>query len=374
MRSELLAMLDALKQETSGQQLLMDDLKRFPSPTVGRLWLLSIGKAAESMVSAVLDTMGTQVERILMVAPQQARELDDPRLEVLIGEHPLPADGSFAAGNRVLEWAEAARRDGCSVMVLLSGGASSLCEWPSPGHTREELEVLHRQFVASGMPIEAVNRRRGEVSCIKAGGLAQTFGPALHDVRVLVDVPTGDPRVVGSGPCTSTTYEGSFRGVGGPEDLLRMAALHLKNLGWEPMDLCSPRTWNMAELIDAMVTSIRSHKAGWMTVGEVQVQVPEEALEHEYGGRAQHLALAVVQELDPAKEWVVLTWASDGLDGRGGSGAILTSRDAQRMDRVAAKKALKTFRSGSYLASLGCRLNSFASETNLTDLYMVLRL
>jgi glycerate 2-kinase len=373
-RSELLSMLDSLTQEMSARRLLIDDLRQYPAPGLGSLWILAIGKAAEPMVTGVLETMDARIERILMVAPERPKELDDPRLDVLVGEHPVPGDESFAAGRRVLTWAKDARQRGCSVMVLLSGGASSLCEWPVAGHTRQDVEGLHRQLVASGVPIEAMNERRGAVSSIKAGGLAQRFGPALCDVRVLVDVPTGDPRVVGSGPCSSRVYTGPFRPIGGPANLLQEAASKLAKLGWESVQQCPPKTWGMRELIDAMVRTVQSSKVGWVTAGEVRVQVPEEALDHGLGGRAQHLALASVQELDPAKEWVVVTWASDGLDGRGGSGAILTSRDVRRMNRTAAEKALHTFRSGSYLKTLGCRLNSFASETNLTDLYMVLRL
>ena len=53
-------------------------------------------------------------------------------LEVLVGTHPIPSEASARAGGRLLELSHSAT-PGTSVLVLLSGGASSLCSVPPAG-------------------------------------------------------------------------------------------------------------------------------------------------------------------------------------------------------------------------------------------------
>ena len=254
-------------------------------------------------------------------------------------------------------------------MVLLSGGASALCEWPAAGVSEEALAQLHRDCVSSGESIETINTRRGQQSALKAGGLAELLGASLIDVRVLVDVPSGDPSVVGSGPCASASYRGSVRVIGAPSDLVELAAAQFDEVTTLPA-----RSWSLSDLTERMRVHAAQGKGAWITAGEVQVALPAEVLGRREGGRAQHLALGVACLLHDQGPWAVLAWASDGCDGKGGGGALITSEDSEKLVEAAAQGALNTWNSGSYLASIGCRLNSFASETNLTDLYMVLRL
>jgi len=316
--------------------------------------------------------------------------------EVLIGEHPVPGPGSFAAGARALAWCRAARARGLRVLGLVSGGASALCEAPVAGLTTTDLARAHRALVASGAPIAAMNAARRRLSAVKGGGLAEALGPALARVLVLADVASGDPRVVGSGPLSAPPPEAE---AGAAALSVALAALGITQLppgssGVEaplPEVLASPAT--LAEglvaalsargvaaaapevleaplegVVDRVVRHLIERREAWVAAGEVGVTVPPGAVGSD-GGRARHLALAVrvaMARAAPDARWWFLAAGSDGRDGAGAAGAVLGHET-----RVAgAEAALAGFASGPWLRAAGCELAETPPRTNVTDGYV----
>ena len=376
LRSRILRVLETVRRESRARVLLVRDLQKFPPKGGGPLRIVALGKSARGLAEAALEELGERVESLLCIGPEGLPSIDDPRVQEMTGDHPVPTHRSFQCGKAALNEAARARSDGASVMVLLSGGASSLCEYPRDGVSAEELTASHRECVASGKPIEIINAERARLSMLKAGGLSKALGPSLVDVRVLVDIPSGELGIVGSGPCTSPHYAGTMRSIGEPRDLLAMAhhALAEEGLLGASVIREEPRPWDLDEITDAMVAHIGHGRGAWMTAGEVGVPLPKEVLGTHEGGRAQHLGLHVATRLrGNIVPWAIVTWASDGRDGFGGAGALITSDQPSPVDPHAARHAIASWQSGRYLASIGSRLKSFASQTNLTDLYMVLR-
>ena len=371
LRARFLTAIEAIKKQAQASTLLRNDFALYPPSVDGNVRILAIGKASRAMMDAALSEFGNRIESGLCIGQDKDERISTDRVSYMSGEHPVPGTHSFLAGEEAMTFARSARKDGAAVVALLSGGASSLCEWPAPGHTREEVIGVHRRAISAGVAIESINEQRAQVSAVKGGGLADLLGSSLVDVRVLVDVPTGDIDVVGSGPFDSATFCGVKRAIGSPNDLITMAEHAFAPLNTTRASACS---WDFADLSDLMVRHALGGHGLWVTAGEVAVALPSELLDRRDGGRAQHLALTVARKLDASSHpWAIATWASDGCDGKGGSGAIITSFDRPKLLEEEAEAALKDWQSGSYLSRIGCRLNSFASETNLTDLYMVLR-
>ena len=129
-------------------------------------------------------------------------------LEWFDAAHPYPNAASEAAGREALAGAARSRADG-SLVVLLSGGASSLLAVPAEGLSIEDKIITARALMHAGAPIEDLNCVRKHLSAIKGGRLAAAAGRsltlAISDVHGAVP---DDPSVIGSGPTVAdpTTF------------------------------------------------------------------------------------------------------------------------------------------------------------------------
>ena len=132
-----------------------------------------------------------------------------PGLEWFDASHPFPNAASEAAGRRALAIAAQCGARG-SLLVLLSGGASSMLAVPAPTLTLADKGVTSRALMNAGAPISDLNCVRKHLSAVKGGRLAAAAGRtttlALSDVHGPV---ADDPSVIGSGPTVAdpTTRE-----------------------------------------------------------------------------------------------------------------------------------------------------------------------
>jgi hydroxypyruvate reductase len=158
--------------------------------------VIAVGKASAAMAGAAWDALGERVRNGLVIAPT-ATAADVP-FQLIVGEHPQPGPGSLAAGREALRMAQSVSR-GERLLVLLSGGASSLMAAPASGITLEEKRQATAVLLRSGADIYALNTVRKHISLIKGGRLALA---AAGDCRTLVvsDVVGDDLSFIGSGP------------------------------------------------------------------------------------------------------------------------------------------------------------------------------
>jgi glycerate 2-kinase len=113
--------------------------------------------------------------------------------------HPVPDEAGLLATRRIMDLAQSAGADDL-VIVLMSGGASSLMVSPIEGVSIDLKRDINRQLLASGAPITEMNIVRKALSAIKGGKLARIAAPARVVSYIISDVPGDDPSVVGSGP------------------------------------------------------------------------------------------------------------------------------------------------------------------------------
>jgi glycerate 2-kinase len=172
----------------------------------GSIHVLAVGKAAAPMARACLDDAPVRAVRGLLIAPSFEQPAPPP-LEPLEGAHPVPDGRSVLAGQSALDLAT--RIDGRgNLIVLLSGGASSLMSVPTDGLSLEAKQEVTRRLLAVDADIHAVNCVRKHLSAIKGGRLAAACAGRAITLAVS-DVVGDDPSVIGSGPTVAdpTTYE-----------------------------------------------------------------------------------------------------------------------------------------------------------------------
>ena len=124
-------------------------------------------------------------------------------IDLVCGDHPVPGRGSFAAAERIASFIERVS-NGDDVLVLLSGGTSSLVAAPVRGVSTDDLAQLFKRLLGSGADIATTNAIRKRFSRWAAGRLAVALaerGTAHVRCLIISDVIGDDPAVIASGPC-----------------------------------------------------------------------------------------------------------------------------------------------------------------------------
>ncbi len=171
-----------------------------------RVTVLALGKAARSMAAAAARELGAlSVPFDGLCVPPEPDDAPQPPFVVQAGGHPLPTEGSLRAGARALEFCRHAD-ERAVVLVLLSGGASAMCELPNdPAITLAEVRACYRALVGCGAGIEAINVVRKFASAIKGGRLAAAAERARAVITLAVSDVPGDLRALASGPTVGDT-------------------------------------------------------------------------------------------------------------------------------------------------------------------------
>jgi hydroxypyruvate reductase len=99
------------------------------------------------------------------------------RIRALEAAHPVPDDASVAATNEVVRLLDAVSDDPHTlVLVLISGGGSSLWSAPESGLGLADLQSTNQALLRSGMPIAGMNLIRKHLDQLKGGGLLRRAG------------------------------------------------------------------------------------------------------------------------------------------------------------------------------------------------------
>lgn len=350
--------------------------------------VIAIGKAAAAMCWGAERALG-KVHGICVTSQE---ETVPDGIEFLIGDHPVPGDASFEAGRRVLEEVEAAR-GGC--IVLVSGGGSSLCEWPRPGVDPSYLQDAHRALLTSGEPIERANLVRSHLSAIKCGGLRRAGTGPFHTL-VLSDVAGAGPEVVASGPTLQMPHKPDEA-----REILCRLGMEVPPAVWQAMNEVheEPAAANTVEIVGdgltaASATARESEGDGWKTAlasewlsgdlnaaldrffdtsqADVCIAAGEtcvEPVDGGRGGRNTHAALLAAHRLT-GTDAKFAAFATDGVDGSSdAAGALVDGGTIERGGDPG--PSLSGFDSASYLARSGDLIVTGPTGTNVADLWIL---
>ncbi len=168
-----------------------------PLPPPGRTFVAGGGKAAAAMAKAVEDHWPGDAPLSGLVVTRYRHSLPTRRIEVVEASHPLPDGRGAEAAARMLEnIATLGPED--RLLILLSGGGSSLLALPVEGVRLGELRAVTKALLASGAPIQAINTVRKHLTLFSGG---QVAGLSRADVTALIlsDVVGDDPTHIASG-------------------------------------------------------------------------------------------------------------------------------------------------------------------------------
>jgi glycerate-2-kinase len=394
------------------------DLRR-----IRRVTVVGSGKAAVPMVRAVAEVLRGRLDSAFVVTSETAKAGLKSRVQVVQAGHPVPDRRGLWAAQRMLEIASSLGSEEL-LIVLLSGGASSLLPLPDEGLTLTDKQRVTRLLLRSGTTIAELNAVRKHLSAIKGGRLAAATRAQVLTL-ILSDVGGDDLGVIGSGPTApdQTTFLDAVRIIrryGLWNRLPTPVRIHLVEglAGWRP-ETPKPRSRVFRRvqhvvvgnnrlaleaaakaaraagyesvLIEEFVTGEASLVGRWMgelgknlasrtalpgsvcvlAGGELTVTVRGSGK----GGRAQEFALAAALAMQgTAGVWAV----GVGTDGRDGptdvAGAVVDGDTVSygRKKRLDAAAYLKRNDSYTFFKKVGEHIRTGPTGTNVNDLYMLL--
>jgi glycerate 2-kinase len=310
------------------------------------------------------------------------------------------------------------------LVVLLSGGTSSLLAVPVEGVSLEDKKETTKRLLSAGADIYALNTVRKHLSRVKGGQLtAAARGRTL--ALVVSDVVGDDLSVIGSGPTVAdpTTYGGALAVLDdfGGRDLFPPAVVNVLEQGAEGRRRETPKPGNrslrrsVTRIIgsrrDALAAALRAADTiGYKTFLIDQPVVGEARLAAEphlaavaalsgrspgqicvlsagettvrvvgkgKGGRNQEFALAAARAISTlGREAVMASLGTDGIDGpTDAAGAIVdwtTLTRAQQAGLDVPERYLDDNNSYSFFAALDDLVVTGPTDTNVGDLQVVL--
>lgn len=175
-----------------------------PSPH-GRTLVVGAGKAAASMAVAVEQAYaGVPLEGL--VVTRYAHGLPTRHVRVIEAGHPVPDEAGERAAAEILDRVAALQPED-HLIVLVSGGGSSLLSLPADGVSMADLRATTQELLRCGAPITEMNVVRKHLSRIQGGRLAQATRARVTTL-IVSDVAGDDPSAIASGPTVAdpSTY------------------------------------------------------------------------------------------------------------------------------------------------------------------------
>jgi glycerate 2-kinase len=381
-----------------------------------RVLVVSIGKAAHTMVSALEIQAGNNFEGIVASSVQPGSQARGFRY--FHGGHPTPNEESIRAAEAILKSLNALNASSLAIF-LLSGGGSSIAEKPIDDEiSLTDLIATYRALVYSGAPIAEINAVRKHLSAIKGGRLAQAALPAQQVSILVSDVPDNTPDALASGPTMpdTTSVEDCYaiatkhrlpdQFPASVRELFQRHALEETPKSDDPafhrsrwwtvlsnstlLEACKAEAerhrftievnntcddWDYARAADYLLERLsdlrkNSERVCLISGGEVTVKVTNGGV----GGRNQQFALACVQKI-AGENITVLSAGTDGIDGNSpAAGAIVDGTTLTRAKSRGLEPAasLQSYDAYPFFDALGDTIVTGPTGNNLRDLRILL--
>lgn len=312
----------------------------------GRLFIVSVGKAAWLMCKAATDVLAGRFTKGIVVTKYEHVKYELPNIACYEAGHPVPDDNSYRATAAVIEMISNFKAED-NVLFLVSGGGSALFEKPLINPA--ELQDITSKLLACGADIVEINTIRKRLSAVKGGRFAKLCEPARIFSVVLSDI-IGDPLdMIASGPAypDSSTSEDAFQIIrkynlqlsadaekclrsetpkkldnvetvitGSVRMLCKAAAATCERLGYETTILTDTLSTEASAagkwLADIAYNNQDTDKSiAFIAGGETVVHLKGNGM----GGRNQELALSAAEVLENTENTAIFSIGSDGTDG-----------------------------------------------------------
>jgi hydroxypyruvate reductase len=389
-----------------------------------RVTVVGAGKATAAMAQVMEEILGDKIEKGL-ICVKYGHGTALKKIRTIEAGHPIPDAPGMDASAEIMDMVSPAGEDEL-VIVLLSGGGSSLLPLPIKGITLEEKQSASDLLISCGATIHEINSIRKHISAIKGGRLAQAAFPAQVAALMLSDVVGDDLDVIASGPtvpdastfaqCSEIIDRYGIREqlpasivthlangldgviletpkpspkrwrhvhnlvVGSNKDAMAAAKTKAQALGYPPLILSScieGETRTVAQVHGAIAREILtsahplSAPACLLSGGETTVTLKGDGI----GGRNQEFALAAALDIAGQCHIVVLSGGTDGTDGpTDAAGAIADHTTVQRAETggLDCRRHLDNNDAYPLFKALGDLLITGPTQTNVMDLRIIL--
>jgi len=383
--------------------------QHLPPKPQGRCIVVGAGKAAASMAAAV-DAAWPDVNLSGIVVVPYGYGMPAGRIMVREAAHPVPDAASEAAAREILAAVVGLLPEDL-VLVLISGGGSSVMALPAPGITLADKQKVSRLLLASGLDIRTMNVVRRRLSAIKGGKLLAAAHPARVVTLGISDIPGDDMAAIASGPSIpdptadmdlrhvvallgdqlpaavsarlltvepTILFSGDHdaRLIGTPAAALDAAADAARALGLHPILLGDDLEGESQALGQEMAALVRRGvptPTVLLSGGETTVTLAGKTPGR--GGRNTEFALALACSIEGRPDVWALAGDTDGEDGASKAAGALIAPDT--IDRCAAigldaHTYLAAHDSGTLFATIGDLLVTGPTCTNVNDFRAVL--
>ncbi len=406
-RPAMIALFDEGVRAADPGRAVTAALRDLPLDPGAGLYLLAVGKAADAMMRAALDSLPLPRAALVVTNYENAAPVEGA--QVMASGHPVPDANGLAAGQAAQALLENAGA-GDTVLVLVSGGGSALLPTPVDGISLADKAAVNTLLLGAGLDITAMNAVRQHLSRLKGGGMLRAAAPARVVALILSDVIGDDLRVIASGPTVAPIMgradvrdmlraqglwdalpEAARTALDRADDDPPLPAADNRLIGSNGMSLdammrahpgaqvlSAALTGDVAEAADRICAAARAAPRGAPLLalfgGETTVTLRGRGR----GGRNQELALRVAMAMPDAvpegRDWRFLSGGTDGRDGPTDAAGGVT--DAHTLARIAAAggdaESLLAY-NDSYraLALAGDLLQTGATGTNVADLQIL---
>jgi hydroxypyruvate reductase len=415
-----------------GDQLLINQ-KTYELNKFDHIFLIATGKASVPMARAVHELIGNEITAGIVITKEVNKKESIDRLEQLNrkytiyeANHPIPDERSVTGSSQIIKLLENVSKTDL-VIILLSGGSSALSAAPVDGVSLSDLQALTDLLLGCGATINEINTIRKHLDKLKGGRLAELANPAAQVTLILSDV-VGDPvDIIASGPTVPdpSTYQQAIAlleryqltgkisvqilsylnaGVMGltPETpkpgnpiflnsdyiiiasnyLAVQAAIELaQKFGYNTLLLTTylqGEASQVGKILASIVRQILSNgtpiprPALVVAAGETTVTLnTDPSITIGLGGRNQELALSSAIELSGSSNYVIISLATDGIDGpTDAGGAVVTDKTLHRAKLIGLDPIQILIHHDAYhfFAPLGDLLKPGPTRTNVNDL------
>jgi hydroxypyruvate reductase len=334
-RALVLDILNKTKERLAPKVLLEPYLTRLPFNRP--IHIFALGKAAYHMTEAVLSYAkrfpDLQIENGLVITRYDHTGESLPGISIIQSGHPYPDANSILAGKTAISYLKNLPSSDF-LLVLLSGGGSSLIEKPTTDYTLKDIIRVTRDLMERGSDIEALNAERKKMSDIKGGKLLQHVNTRDIAILAMSDVPGDKAEIIASNPFvpegfTDDRHTLSYAIIANNHTFCEGLAASAKEMLPDIRD-------NMVQILSTDLRGeaakagieisrlaqfiLKQQQSGLSSFripcflifgGETTVTVKGGGV----GGRCCELALSAADAISGLKNVIVLAYATDGSDG-----------------------------------------------------------
>ena len=315
---------------------------------VERAFVVGVGKCVLAAAEALEEVLGAKLQAGIVLGVGEAPHHTLKTIRYLAGTHPMPSEQNVEATREIVALLKGLRQSDLVLVIVSGGGSTLLCLPDGIGTCRDEAAVLQALFRA-GAPIQEINTVRKHLSLARGGHLAAYAYPAKVLGLIFSDVPGNDLTTIASGPTVrdesvvadavailshygisydlplvetpkGQVYFERVRNVLLVSNTIALQAIaaEARALGVTPCVVTDTLVGEARQVGREIVRQL--HQAPPRTVrlygGETTVVIRG----HGRGGRNQELALAALEEVEAGE--LVLALASDGHDNSEVAGAL----------------------------------------------------